>query len=119
VTSDFADDRFGTRFGLRRAFRFQFVLEIAEAGEHLFDRLVTLITVLAQSLLQNGFEFERDLWQHAGQRCWLRRQDGRDAVTRRLAMEWRDSSDHLVDYYAQAPNVRSRVDLLAARLFGG
>src|SRR5437763_14887112 len=59
---DFADDRFGTRFGLRRgAVRFQFALEIAEVGEHLLNRLVTFVTFFAQSLLQNRFEFERNI----------------------------------------------------------
>ena len=67
MTFDFADDRFGARFGLRQgAFRFQFALENAEVGEHLLDRLVTFITVFAQSLLQNGFEFERNIRQYAG-----------------------------------------------------
>src|SRR5205809_4312577 len=110
MTFDFADDRFGTRFGLRRgAFRFQFLLENAKVGEHLLDCLITFIALLTQSLLQNGFEVEWDLWQHAGQRWWLRRQDRRDTVTRRLAMERRASSHHFVEHYAQAPNVRSRV----------
>ena len=58
---------FGTRFGRwQGAVRFQFPLENAEIGEHLVDRLVTFITVFAQSLLQNGFEFERNIRQDAG-----------------------------------------------------
>ena len=66
MTFDFANDRFGRPFGLRQeAVRFQFALETAEIGEHLVDRLVTFITVFAQSLLQNGFEFERNIRQHA------------------------------------------------------
>src|SRR4026208_1890025 len=117
MTFNFADDSFGQRFcARRRAFGFEFSLETAEVGQHLLDCLVTLITVFAQSLLQNGFELEWDLRQHAGQRWSLRRQDGGDAVTRRLAVERRDSCDHLVDYYAKAPNVRSRVHCLTARL---
>ena len=62
-----ADDRVGRPFGLRQgAVRFQFALESAEVGEHLVDRLVTFITVFAQSLLQNGFEFEWNIRQYAG-----------------------------------------------------
>ena len=41
----------------QRAFRFQFPLEKAELGEHFLYRLETFVTVFAQSLLQNGFEF--------------------------------------------------------------
>jgi len=67
VTFDFVNDGLGARLGLRQgAFRFQLSLENAQVGEHLLDRLVTLITVFAQSLLQNGFEFERNIRQYAG-----------------------------------------------------
>src|SRR5437868_6508385 len=101
---DLADDRFGTCFDLRQwTVRFQCPPENAEVGKHLLDRLITFITVFAQSLLQNGFEFERNIRQYAGQRWWLRRQDGGDAIARRLAVEWRDSCDHLVGYYAKTP----------------
>ena len=67
MTFDFADDGSGTRFGLRQgAFRFQIALESAEVGEQLLDRLVTFITIFAQSFLQNGFEFERNIRRYAG-----------------------------------------------------
>ena len=45
-------------------------------------------------------------------------QNGGDAVTRRRARERRDPSDHFVEHYAQAPNVRARVRRLPARLLG-
>src|SRR6266496_1557891 len=118
MTFDFTDDGFGTCFGVRQgAFRFQFPLENAEVGEHLLDRLVTFITVVAQSLLQNGFEFQWNIRQYAGQRWWLRCQDGGNAVARRFAVERRTSSHNFVEHYAQAPNIRARIYLLAARLF--
>ena len=67
MTFDFADNGFGTCLGRRQgAICFQFALKNAQVGEHLLGCLVTFITVFAQSLLQNGFEFEWNIRQHAG-----------------------------------------------------
>src|SRR5262252_6342267 len=111
MTSDFAGDKSGTREAI------QLTLKIAEVGEHLPGRLVTLIPIFTQSLLQDGFEFHRNVGQHFKQRRWLLCQDGCDAVARRLAQERWDPSHHFVENYTKAPDIRARVHVPAAGLF--
>src|SRR4030095_531381 len=114
---DFTDARIASRFCLRqRAFCFEFRLEIAELGEHLLNRLVTFVRILAQGLVENRFELGWNIWRNAGYSDWLRRQYGSNAVAGCLTAKRRATGHDFVEHYAQAPNVRASVHFLAARL---
>ena len=89
-----------------------------QIANYLGARLVTLVSILPQ----RGPHDSLELIRHAaglGERLGLAKENGADDVRRGGALERRLPGQHLVQEDPQRKQVRSRIDVAAARLFRG
>src|ERR1051326_8573578 len=105
----------------RRSFELRFKIqtlpEPAQIREQFLDRLVTLVTILAQRFHHDPVELGRNVGSEASDRRWLFLRDRNDDVSRSFSFERSAASDHLVDHNAETPDVAARINRLAASLF--
>src|SRR5262249_62187160 len=85
------------------------VFQEPQIAEETSDRLIAVVALLPQRLVQTPFEFRRDARHELRDRSRLADQDRRNHVARGRALERRTAHNHLVKHYPEAEDVTARV----------
>src|SRR5438132_9309481 len=86
--------------------------------QQIFDNLVTLFAILAQSFRQDARQLRWSLRQIVSDRWWIEIQYCRKSIARCFALEWFPMGDHFIDDGPQTKNVGPRINRFPARLLG-
>src|SRR4030095_14145464 len=98
------------------ACRPQILFQLLQRAPQIFSCLITPGAILGEHTIDQTLQLGGEGGLVFGERGRLLPEQGRDNITRRLALKWAARGDHLVKHNAEAEDVRPRVGLKPARL---